>query len=172
MPQSPKASIAFLAPTLSYLVYANQRFIDPIRASLGLKESGEATPQDAYMEQQGLLSCYDLHSDGSGVCYSSRWRPILNFRPGYIMPSRSLAAFCPRHLNADLHLLDWLDSKDFQYDVISDDALHKEGVGLLEQYRVVLTGSHPEYWTGSMLDGLENYQAQGGRLMYLGGNGF
>ena len=172
MPQSPKASIAFLAPTLSYLVYANQRFIDPIRASLGLKESGDATPQDAYMEQQGLLSCYDLHSDGSGVCYSSRWRPILNFRPGYIMPSRSLAAFCPRHLNADLHLLDWLDSKDFQYDVISDDALHKEGVGLLEQYRVVLTGSHPEYWTGSMLDGLENYQAQGGRLMYLGGNGF
>ena len=45
-------------------------------------------------------------------------------------------------------------------------------MGLLEQYRVVLTGSHPEYWTGSMLDGLENYQAQGGRLMYLGGNGF
>ena len=28
-------------------------------------------------------SLYDLHSDGSGVCYSSRLRPILNMRPKY-----------------------------------------------------------------------------------------
>ena len=123
------------------------------------------------MREQGLLSCYDLHSDGSGVCYSSRLRPILNFRPGYVMPSRSLAASWPRHLNADLHLLDWLDAKGFDYDVISDDDLHREGAALLASYRVVLTGSHPEYWTGSMLNALESYQAHGGRLMYLGGNG-
>jgi len=170
--ESARAPIAFLAPTLSYLVYANQRFIDPIRASLELQESEESAPQDSYMREQGLLSCYDLHSDGSGVCYSSRLRPILNFRPGYVMPSRSLAASWPRHLNADLHLLDWLDAKGFDYDVISDDDLHREGAALLASYRVVLTGSHPEYWTGSMLNALESYQVQGGRLMYLGGNGF
>ena len=29
-------------------------------------------------------SCYDSHSDGSGVCYSSRLRPILNMRPKHI----------------------------------------------------------------------------------------
>jgi N,N-dimethylformamidase len=171
-PARPRARIAFLAPTLSYLVYANQRFIDPIRASLDLQESDDVTPQDAYMREQGLLSCYDLHSDGSGVCYSSRWRPILNFRPGYVMPSRSLAAFSPRHLNADLHLLDWLDSKQFDYDVISDDDLHREGCSALEPYQVILTGSHPEYWTEPMLHGMETYQSSGGRLMYLGGNGF
>jgi len=170
--ESARARIAFLAPTLSYLVYANQRFIDPIRASLELQESEESVPQDSYMREQRLLSCYDLHSDGSGVCYSSRLRPILNFRPGYVMPSRSLAAFWPRHLNADLHLLDWLDAKGFEYDVISDDDLHREGTDLLASYRVVLTGSHPEYWTESMLNGLESYQNNGGRLMYLGGNGF
>ena len=171
-PTKPRASIAFLAPTLSYLIYANQRFIDPIRASLDLKESDEITPQDAYMRDRRLLSCYDLHSDGSGVCYSSRLRPVLNFRPGYVMPSRSLAAFSPRHLNADLHLLDWLDQKQFAYDVISDDDLNRDGVSVLEEYRVILTGSHPEYWTESMLCGLETYQTNGGRLMYLGGNGF
>ena len=172
VPKTARAHIAFLAPTLTYLVYANQRFNDPIRGSLDLRESGDPTPQDQYMKDQQLLSCYDLHSDGTGVCYSSRLRPILNFRPLYRMPSRSLAAFWPRLLNADLHLLDWLDAKGFDYDVITDDELHHEGSKLLEPYQVVLTGTHPEYWTAQMLKGMELYQADGGRLMYLGGNGF
>jgi len=124
------------------------------------------------MQDQRLLSCYDLHSDGTGVCYSSRLRPILNFRPLYRMPSRSLAAFWPRLLNADLHLLDWLDARGFDYDVITDDELHREGSALLAPYQVVLSGTHPEYWTAQMLKGMESYQASGGRLMYLGGNGF
>ena len=37
---------------------------------------------------------------------------------------------------------------------------------------MVLTGTHHEYWSGAMLDGLEQYLAAGGRLMYLAGNGF
>jgi len=172
VPRTARARIAFLAPTLSYLIYANQRFIDPIRAALNLGANDDTTPQNLYMHEQRLLSTYDLHSDGSGTCYSSRLRPILNFRPLYRMPSRSLAANWPRLLNADLHLLDWLDEKGFAYDVITDDELHHEGSALLEPYQVVLTGTHPEYWTTQMLAGLESYQAGGGRLMYLGGNGF
>ena len=35
-----------------------------------------------------------------------------------------------------------------------------------------MTGSHPEYHTPAMLDALEAYRDGGGRLMYLGGNGF
>jgi N,N-dimethylformamidase len=35
-----------------------------------------------------------------------------------------------------------------------------------------MTGSHPEYHTRRMLDALMQYRAQGGHLMYLGGNGF
>jgi len=37
---------------------------------------------------------------------------------------------------------------------------------------VILTGSHPEYASVEMLDAFEAYLRQGGRLMYLGGNGF
>ena len=48
----------------------------------------------------------------------------------------------------------------------------RKGVELLAPYRVLLTGSHPEYWTQEMLDALEGWLARGGRLMYLGGNGF
>ena len=35
-----------------------------------------------------------------------------------------------------------------------------------------MTGSHPEYHTGAMLDALTQYRDGGGRFMYLGGNGF
>ena len=172
VPQTPRARIAFLAPTLTYLIYADQRFLDPMRDTLGVGQSDSATPQDQYMEDQRLLSCYDLHSDGTGVCYTTRLRPIPNFRPFYRMPPRSLAADCPRLLNADLHLLDWLDGKGYDYDVITDDELHAEGEALLAPYSAVLTGGHPEYWTAQMLAGMAAYQADGGRLMYLGGNGF
>jgi len=36
----------------------------------------------------------------------------------------------------------------------------------------VLTGSHPEYDSLDMLDTLDAYLRRGGRLMYMGGNGF
>jgi N,N-dimethylformamidase len=36
----------------------------------------------------------------------------------------------------------------------------------------VLTGSHPEYVSEPELDAVEEYVSGGGRLMYLGGNGF
>jgi N,N-dimethylformamidase len=56
--------------------------------------------------------------------------------------------------------------------VITDEDLHHEGVRLLEPYRAVVTGTHPEYYTTPMWDGMRAYIARGGRLAYLGGNGF
>jgi N,N-dimethylformamidase len=58
------------------------------------------------------------------------------------------------------------------FDVITDEELHRRGRDALAPYRVVLSGSHPEYYSTRMLDGLEGYLGSGGRLMYLGGNGF
>jgi N,N-dimethylformamidase len=43
---------------------------------------------------------------------------------------------------------------------------------LLSQYDVVLTGQHPEYHTTQTLDALATYLQDGGRFVYLGGNGF
>ena len=36
----------------------------------------------------------------------------------------------------------------------------------------MLTGTHPEYYSARMLDAWEDYLAPGGRVMYMGGNGF
>jgi len=111
------------------------------------------------------------------VCYSSRLRPIVNsMRPKVndelLGLGRGSTIGFPHALNADLHLVDWLDALDFEYDVATDEDLHGEGVDLLKQYKVVLTGTHPEYWTAQMLDSFNAYLEQGGRAMYLGGNGF
>jgi N,N-dimethylformamidase len=128
--------------------------------------------QDKYIVANRLHSHYDYHSDGSGVSLSSRLRPILNMRPKYVMPALDMGRGAPHQLNADLHLVDWMEAKGHKYDVITDEDLHFEGADLLSPYKVIVTGSHPEYWSEQMLDALEAYLANGGRIMYLGGNGF
>jgi N,N-dimethylformamidase len=55
---------------------------------------------------------------------------------------------------------------------VDDETLDREGLGLIGNYRCLITGTHPEYYSTGMLNALEAYLAQGGRLMYLGGNGF
>lgn len=169
------APVAFVVPTLTYIAYANERLF----WNEGyLEKRPKMTPLqtrppevDQYMaEHRELgLSMYDVHNDGSGVCYSSRLRPILNMRPRYRMWRLSEA---PRHLAADLYLIGWLESRLIPYNVITDEDVHAEGSELLGRYRVLLTGSHPEYLTSTMHHAYRRYLANGGRLMYLGGNGF
>jgi N,N-dimethylformamidase len=77
-----------------------------------------------------------------------------------------------RHYPADLHLLAWLEAKGLEFDIVTDEDLDDEGVALITPYRTVLTGSHPEYHTLDTIDALAAYTGQGGRLCYLGGNGF
>ena len=169
------AAIAFVAPTLTYLAYANEW----LYWNEGYREKrARVTPLDTeppaidrYLaEHRELgLSLYDLHSDGSGCRYSSRLRPILNMRPTYRAWRLHDA---PRHFAADLYLVGWLEARGFAYDVLTDEDLHREGHHLLGRYRVVLTGSHPAYVTSAMHAAIRHYLDHGGRLMYLGGNGF
>src|SRR5262249_39842983 len=77
----------------------------------------------------------------------------------------------PHQFGADLCLVDWLHEHGYEFDVVTDVDLHHEGAELLEPYRVVLTGSHAEYWSGAMLDALTSYLHGSGRTMYLAGNG-
>jgi N,N-dimethylformamidase len=67
--------------------------------------------------------------------------------------------------------VDWLEHEGWTFDVLTDEDLHHEGAGLLEPYRVVISGSHHEYWTAAMQSALDGYLGAGGRFMYLSGNG-
>jgi N,N-dimethylformamidase len=167
----PNASAVVIAPTLTYLAYANERLTSRQRYEKVFKErSMRSEPLDEYLlsHPELAMSLYNLHSDGSGCCYSSYLRPITNMRPKY----RHWLTDGPRHLGADLNLIDWLEMKRVRYDVVTDHDLHAEGKPLLDSYKVVITGTHPEYWTAQMLTALREYLNDGGHLMYLGGNGF
>jgi N,N-dimethylformamidase len=172
-PVDKRAPVCLLASTATYLAYANlnpvpfpiaellsSRLIVLHKANLLIDEHPEWGP-----------SLYDVHSDGSGVCYSSRLRPILNFRPGYISSFGAKGSNL-REFNADTHVVDWLEHQGIDYDVVTDDDLHTEGYRLLSQYSTVITGSHPEYFSAEMWDATKGYVDGGGRLMVLGGNGF
>jgi len=168
------ARAVFLVPTASYMSYANEHM--PTDAPLAQLLTGQVAvldQEDVFLLQNRNYggSQYDTHSDGSGVSYSSRLRPILNMRPNYQSwlggYGSSLWQF-----NADTHIIDWLNAKGFDCDCITDEDLHYEGVAALEGYDVVLTGSHPEYWSTPMWNGLEAFKHRGGRLMYLGANGW
>ncbi|MGH8130179.1 MAG: N,N-dimethylformamidase beta subunit family domain-containing protein [Steroidobacteraceae bacterium] len=168
------AAVALLVPTASYIAYANDRCAlhgsnPEVLASRVLT----LAPGDVYLSAhpQLGLSLYDTHSDGSGVCYSSRLRPILNMRPGHVAWQGGLGSGL-WNFNADLHITDWLAAIGQPYEAVTDEDLHREGAALLGAYRVVITGTHPEYYSARMHDAVTAYCAGGGRLMYLGGNGF
>ncbi|MFK7939177.1 MAG: N,N-dimethylformamidase beta subunit family domain-containing protein [Roseovarius sp.] len=164
-PGAPKAKLAFLASTVNYMAYSNyhwlfhQRFAEVTESFFTTMEKADVFLQE---HNEFGLSTYDTHSDRSGVRFASRLRPILNAAPG--TPCWSF--------NADTHILGWLDDQSIEYDVITDEDLHRDGVEALSPYTAILTGTHPEYYTTPMMDGLHSYIAGAGRLIYLGGNGF
>jgi len=173
------ARVAVLASTFTYTVYGNHARPewdrDPQWQAAWRQQSAQ---WGAYAHNPGEhreygLSTYNNHTDGSGISIASWHRPMLNVRLGYLTyPYESIRGSGLRHFPADSHLHGWLEAKGYDYDIITDWELHEEGADLLKPYPVVLTGSHPEYHTREMLDALESYRDAGGRLCYLGGNGF
>lgn len=161
----PTAEAVFVLPTATYCAYANMR----IRVTGQWNEliHGRLTVLDdtdllmIRFPELGL-STYDSHSDGSTVVYSSMHRPVTNFRP-----KGRIYKFCQ-----DLLIVAWLEAEGVPFDVITDEDLDRQGAEAVAPYRTVITASHPEYVSTAMFDAVEEYLRGGGRLMYLGGNGF
>ena len=168
---SPGSAVCVLVPTFTYTVYGNySRGLtnDEYRARAGDWGARERTADD---HREYGLSTYNFHRDGSGICYASRLRPVLNLRSGFLSYVDHRGSGL-RHYPADTHLFDWLEESGYSFDVVTDEDLHREGHELVAPYQVVLTTSHPEYHTARTLDALQSFLDGGGRLMYLGGNGF
>lgn len=163
--ERPGADVVFLVSTATYAAYANMhlrvvaRFNELIHGRLTVLDTTDLL----LLEEPGLgKSTYDAHTDGSPVVYSSMRRPVTNFRP-----KGRIYKFCQ-----DLLFVDWFEQAGIAFDVITDEDLHREGTAALDRYRAVVTSSHPEYYSARMLDTLEGFVNGGGRLAYLGGNGF
>ncbi|NVN85508.1 MAG: LamG domain-containing protein [Rhodopseudomonas sp.] len=167
----PKAPLAVLMSTFTYLAYANEHLAyDALIAQAITAHTPILTEADIAFNklQEFGLSTYDHHSDGSGCCYSSWRRPILNIRPKHRMSSMGM----PWALPADLSLIWWLEHSGLDYEILTDHDLHAEGVDALRPYRTVINCTHPEYYSENMLDATEDYLCAGGRVIYAGGNGY
>ena len=171
---APAAKILFLAPTASYMAYGN--FLSALNQTEGERLLGRLNvvrPQDIFLlhHPEYGRSLYDLHTDGEGIFHFSRLQPNLTMRPKSMRVDGGGGSSL-RQFNADTHLIDWLEAMGHEYDVATDEDLHAEGLDCLSPYRVVVTGSHPEYHSTRMWESIKAYTETGGRLMYLGGNGF
>lgn len=170
--RATRANVAVLIPTLSYLAYSNfsldPEVLEAIAPLCPFKREGLQQDKFDYIDAHWIKSTYNHHRDGSGISHASLLRPSLtSMRPNHREPLFD----GPHQLGADLHLIDWLEAKQIAYDVITDHELHRQGAGALRPYRCILTGTHAEYWSKEMLEGLDGYQSCGGRMIYLSGNG-
>jgi len=72
---------------------------------------------------------------------------------------------------AEWRFLGWLEREGYAYDLYAETQLH-EGKLKLDDYRLLIITTHPEYWSRTMYDEVKDWVfRRGGRLMYLGGNG-
>jgi N,N-dimethylformamidase len=176
------ARAALLIPTATYTAYTNvtgltqtaamrkRQFRDRDGQVQVIEEDPfsaiRQTAADATFLLQNIRTLgkgiYANHSDGTLFGVASQRHPNMTIKPKGIQWT----------LVADSLITDWLENAGIEYDIITDELLHREGIELLRQYRVVMTGNHPEYYSKAMLDAVAEYLELGGRLMYLGGNGF
>jgi hypothetical protein len=83
------------------------------------------------------------------------------------------ATKAPRGLSADLFLLSFLEKElgPGNLDVLTDHEV-SANPATLHRYDVLISSTHPEYVTFQQLGALRFFMQNGGRYMYLGGNGF
>lgn len=73
-------------------------------------------------------------------------------------------------LAGEWRLLGWMEREGLTYDLYSENQFDS-GILDLSRYKVLVLSTHPEYWTINMYEKLKRWVADGGRLLYLGGNG-
>ncbi|WP_108881238.1 N,N-dimethylformamidase beta subunit family domain-containing protein [Anderseniella sp. Alg231-50] len=167
----PNAKLCVLVSTFTYTIYGNHARPDYAPEWQDRMDAWGAYPHNPANHRSYGLSTYNYHSDGAGICHASHHRPLFNLRPGFLTFGTTPCSGL-RHFQADSHLISWLHAKGIEYDIVTDQDLHRDGVSAIQGYEAVTTGSHPEYHTAQTLNALQDYRDGGGHLLYLGANGF
>ncbi len=169
-PAKPKAKIAVLASNVTWNAY--NRF-----GGRSNYIHADGLPPTPTVNSRGELKRY---SDSGFFTWNADSYPPLSFdRPepfNHIdfaekitdpIEGRQACHLAP----AEWRLLGWLEREGFDYDYYAETQLDS-GVLDLSAYRVLILSVHPEYWTRAMYDKVKCWVfEQGGKLLYLGGNG-
>ena len=157
------ADVAVWLSDYNYLAYSNITLPSTVPQNY---PGQNLNPVDAKFYQENLTygtgGVYNNHIDGTYFAYGSRLRPDLQMKPtGYVY-----------NFPADTHITAFLENEGIAYDIISDEQVDLEGTEVLNRYRTVISSTHHEYVTSEMIDGVAEYTEQGGRFIYIGGNGW
>jgi hypothetical protein len=169
-PRRPTAPLAVLASNLTWNAYNNfggrSNYIhadalppEPaVNARSDLKRYREAEFLTWYAPSYAPLS-FDRPEPFNHIDFDERITdPIEGRQACHLAP-------------AEWRLLGWLEQRGLPYDYCAETQLD-DGTLDLSAYRALALSVHPEYWTRRMYDRVKRWVFhEGGRLLYLGGNG-
>jgi N,N-dimethylformamidase len=171
-PAQPTARVAVLASTNTWNAYNNFGGRSNYVNAGGLPPVPTVTARTELKRYLGDAGNeYDLPNEAYPPLSFERPEPENQVwrgeRPTDSIRGRMTCAMAP----AEWRLLSWLERQDFAYDLYADAQLH-DGTLNLDDYRVLILNTHPEYWSREMVQAVSSWvEDRGGRLMYLGGNG-
>lgn len=169
-PAKPTAPIAVLACNINWNAYNNFGG----RSNYINADQLPATPiVNSRMELSRYASAE--HQTWGCPAYAplsfERPEPLNDIRLGEKITDRIEGRMACSVAPAEWRLLGWLEREGFAYDLYGETQL-ASGELELSAYRVLVLSVHPEYWTRAMYQRLKRWVfEEGGRLVYLAGNG-
>ncbi len=169
-PAVPTAKAAVLASNINWNCYNNFGG----RSNYIHSDQMPPTPTiNARLELKRYTDPEHINYDAEEYLPLSFDRPEpINHVPEDVQVTDPIEGRAPNHIApAEWRLLGWLEREGFAYDLWSETQFHF-GDLKLDDYKVLILGPHPEYWSNKMYCELKDWVFnRGGRLMYLGGNG-
>lgn len=169
-PARPKAKLAVLASNITWNAY------NSFGGRSNYIHCAEFPPRPTVNSRQDL----DRYTDPDHIFYDrDDYAPLSFDRPEPFndidlaeqitdpIEGRAACHLAP----AEWRLVGWLEREGIAYDYYAETQLHFGQLNLAD-YSVLLLSTHPEYWSRTMYDQVKRWVfEQGGKLIYLGGNG-
>ncbi len=169
-PRQPRAKIAVLASNITWNAYnsfgGRSNYIHPDKLP-------QQPTVNARLELKRYTDPEHVNYDTTDYAPLSFDRPEpVNHIPEQVEATDPIAGRAACHLApAEWRLLAWLERERLDYDYYAETQLHFGQLDLAA-YRVLILSTHPEYWSRQMYDRVKQCVfEEGGRLVYLGGNG-
>jgi N,N-dimethylformamidase len=160
----PRAELALWMADFDYYAYSNITLVATARSNYPGHNFNMSDVDFLFNNlEYGTGGVYNMHIDGRYFAYGSRLRPDLHMKPNGLLTYNFVQ---------DTHIIAFLEKSGIDYDVITDELMDREGLSLLQQYRAIISSTHPEYPTAAMFDAISDYTDNGGRFFYGGGNGW
>lgn len=168
-PRAPRAKIAVLASNICWNAYNDWGGRSNYVAADKLPDSPtiSVTQESPWFRPTGAVWWVNYSFEPLSF---DRPEPInsLDLSESITDPIKKIGS---EHLVAgEWRLLGWMEREGFDYDFYAENQFD-DGTLNLADYSVLVLSTHPEYWTINMYEKLKRWVNNGGRLLYLGGNG-